>query len=270
MPEDYLWDRSGQPDPQLLQIESSLSRYRHQPRKRPTRLWLPLAIAASLLLLLFFWPSKKSTWTHNGTPVDLNRTINLTTDQTLQVANIGRVTLRAGSRFRILQSDPEHHRMELLAGSFDAFIIAPPYVFQVVTPPAHLDDLGCAYEVSLTPSGNGNLKVKSGWVSVNSSNQQSLVRQGYEVDLIKGAGPSLPRPINGQNNQDVLHLAHLLWRGTTPQARATAFDQLAALHPPPPGVTRDRALRADPKLLTDYWPALNLGPTIKLPRIFYE
>jgi hypothetical protein len=65
-----------------------------------------------------------------------------------------------------------------------------------------------------------------------------------------------------------LGLLHLLWRGTTPDERAQAFDKLAAAYPPPSGVTRDRALRGDTKLVKDYWPALDLGPEIQLPRVF--
>ncbi len=59
--DDYLWDRSGEPDPDVQRLESLLRPLRsHQPApewavarpapRRPGRTWLPLAAAAGLVL----------------------------------------------------------------------------------------------------------------------------------------------------------------------------------------------------------------------------
>jgi hypothetical protein len=56
MNDDYLWDKTGQPDPEIQQLEEILGSLRYQPRPLALpqkRNYLPLlAIAASLLLAL--------------------------------------------------------------------------------------------------------------------------------------------------------------------------------------------------------------------------
>jgi hypothetical protein len=55
MNDDYLWDKTGQPDPEIQQLEQILGTLRYQPKPLviPRRNYFPwLAIAASLLLAL--------------------------------------------------------------------------------------------------------------------------------------------------------------------------------------------------------------------------
>ena len=63
MNDDYLWDKSGEPDPQIQQLEEILGTLRYQPRPlqlpeelstaRPRRNYFPLlAIAATVVLAL--------------------------------------------------------------------------------------------------------------------------------------------------------------------------------------------------------------------------
>lgn len=56
MNDDYLWDKTGQPDPQIQQLEEILGTLRYQPRPlalpRKRNYFPLLAIAASLLLAL--------------------------------------------------------------------------------------------------------------------------------------------------------------------------------------------------------------------------
>ena len=64
MSDDYLWDGSGEPDPEVERLENLLSRYRHQPAplKIPvrqnrfawSRLYSPHTAAVAALMLLFF------------------------------------------------------------------------------------------------------------------------------------------------------------------------------------------------------------------------
>ncbi len=56
MNEEYLWDKSGEPDPQIQELEQILAPLRYQPRPLvipQRRNYFPLAIAASILLVLF-------------------------------------------------------------------------------------------------------------------------------------------------------------------------------------------------------------------------
>lgn len=57
MNDDYLWDKSGKPDPQIQELEEILAplRYRPKPLEIPTvrrRSYVPLAIAAAILIAL--------------------------------------------------------------------------------------------------------------------------------------------------------------------------------------------------------------------------
>lgn len=56
MNEDYLWDKSGEPDPQIQELEEILAPLRYQPKPliiTPKRNYLPLlAIAATVVIAL--------------------------------------------------------------------------------------------------------------------------------------------------------------------------------------------------------------------------
>ena len=60
MNDDYLWDKSGEPDPQIQQLEEILGTLRYQPKPlklpeaaRPRRKYFPLlAIAATVVIAL--------------------------------------------------------------------------------------------------------------------------------------------------------------------------------------------------------------------------
>ena len=58
MNEDYLWDKSGEPDPHIQELEQILAPLRYQPKplELPVvqrRNYFPLAIAATVLIALF-------------------------------------------------------------------------------------------------------------------------------------------------------------------------------------------------------------------------
>jgi negative regulator of sigma E activity len=57
MNEDYLWDKSGEPDPQIQELEEILAPLRYQPKPLAMpvvrrRNYVPLAIAATVLIAL--------------------------------------------------------------------------------------------------------------------------------------------------------------------------------------------------------------------------
>jgi hypothetical protein len=65
MNEDYLWDKSGEPDPQIQELEEILAPLRYQPRPLALpqrRNYVPLAIAATVLIALMagaLWLTQK-------------------------------------------------------------------------------------------------------------------------------------------------------------------------------------------------------------------
>lgn len=57
MSEDYLWDKSGEPDPEIQQLEEILGTLRYQPRPlrlAPRRNYLALLAIAATVLIAFF------------------------------------------------------------------------------------------------------------------------------------------------------------------------------------------------------------------------
>jgi hypothetical protein len=125
-----------------------------------------------------------------------------------------------------------------------------------------------------------------GWVAFESGGREAFIPQGAMCATRPGVGPGTPRyedapagygdalnrldfgrpddPQRGQALQaivssarprDGLTLWHMLTRGT-PAERAQVYDRLAALSPPPPGVTRAAVLAGDRTALERWWNAI--------------
>jgi hypothetical protein len=282
----YLWDRtpSGKPeeDAGFARLEEALGKYRHSappPRMRRRDEAIPLhkyvALAACLALVVAIaWRELgpklrpiETAWLRGAEKLHLDTEYQLGIGETVTVASIGRLRFGAGARFRILESG-QNEVMELLEGRFDALIIADPYRFRVVTAGAHLDDLGCAYEVAVDKDGAGRVEVSLGWVRANGAGADSFIAQGYESTFRPGEAPSEPRRVGASGNGDVLSTLHQVWRGKTAGKRVEAFRALAKRYPPPDSVTESRAARADRSLVKEWWPRLPLGSPIAFPGEF--
>ncbi|PYS73598.1 MAG: hypothetical protein DMF73_05455, partial [Acidobacteria bacterium] len=82
MNDNYLWDRTGQPDADIQELEELLGTLRYQPRQleipatikvRGNRLFLPMAIAAAIALLMIgggLWI--RFAISHSGTTIQAN------------------------------------------------------------------------------------------------------------------------------------------------------------------------------------------------------
>jgi hypothetical protein len=77
--------------------------------------------------------------------------------------------------------------------------------------------------------------------------QSALVRYDFE----SGGADALGAVLGSARPRDSLTLWYLLARAT-PDERPVVFDRLAALSPPPDGVTREAVLALDPRAL-DRW-----------------
>lgn len=283
----YLWDRTPSRDPgddaEFVRLEAHLGQYRSlakppiriQPTRRHWAKYLGLAASLTFVALLSWRElrpnpaSIPTAWTRNGQQLKLKQEYKTTAEETVEVASIGRLRFQSGSRFRILES-AKNEVMELLEGHFDALIIADPYRFRVVTAGARLDDLGCAYEVSVDKQGAGRVEVSLGWVRANGAGADSFIAQGYESTFRPGHPPSEPRRVDatGTNGEDVLVTLHQVWRGKSESERRDAFRTLAKRYPPPPSVTEARAARGDRSLVKEWWLKLPLGNPIAFPENF--
>ena len=208
---------------------------------------------------------------------------------TIAVADIGRLEVAPSTRLRLLQSAAGRKHIALDHGTIQATIWAPPGEFVVDTPSAMAVDLGCMYTLHVDESGGGLLRTTLGWVGFRSNGRESFIPAGAAAVTYPGTGPGLPYFENATSTfraatsefdsaadpsaqrsialqailgearpQDALTLWHLLTR-VNETDRPTVYDRLAALVPPPPGVTRESVLRLDRTALDSWWNALDLG-----------
>jgi hypothetical protein len=226
MNDDYLWDGSGTPDPEVEQLEKQLGRFQFTRPKvafpaaatspmatRPDRRRLWLAAAAIAMLLGGIWLMRALTgrveWTirgMEGSPRIDGKLVarnqiwkigeRLETDAgsrvQLQVDDLGQVEVGPNARLELLQASVTQQQIRLLRGTIHAKVTAPPYVFLVRTPGAYAMDMGCAYTLQVTDGGVSILRVSMGWVDLQHSYLQSLVPAGAAAESRPGIGPGAP------------------------------------------------------------------------------
>lgn len=322
----YLWDGSGEPDPEVARLEETLGRLRHRgapptlparhgragrsdrPRSRPSARAIFAAAAGLLLVVAVSWfvlSMRRASWdvSHiagapllDGTAVTDSGRIavggRLVTDGAsrarLAVGHIGQVDVDPNTRVQLLRAGGREHRFSLERGTLHARIWAPPKFFFVNTPAATAIDLGCAYTLHVADDGSGLLRVTHGWVGFERDGREAYIPQGAVCAMRRDRGPGTPRyedapsgygaaltlldfgaadssaraealtlVLSQARRRDALTLWHLLSRGTDDE-RARVYDRLAALAPPPPGVTRELATSGDRDALARWWDSLGV------------
>jgi hypothetical protein len=223
-PDSYLWDGSGDPDPEIVRLEETLGRLRHRgdPPVLPVRA-LPSgrsrfvaigAIAAGLLLAvavaLLMFVLGHSSWDVSqlaGTPAIDGKVVRgtsrfavgarLVTDAVsrarLVVGHIGQVDVDPNTRVQLIEARGREHRMSLERGTIHARIWAPPKFFFVNTAAATAIDLGCAYTLQVADDGSGLLRVTHGWVAFERDGREAYIPQGAMCATRRDVGPGTPR-----------------------------------------------------------------------------
>jgi ferric-dicitrate binding protein FerR (iron transport regulator) len=226
MNDDYLWDRSGEPDPEVQRLETLLARYRSAVAERSldfarddikTHRSLrtfarPLAAAAILALvavgiayaLRFHW-SSGSPWAitrvtgsaqldgavvrpHDRLGVGDALRTGAGAQVTVRIARVGEVDIGPGSELKLLATGRGRHRVSLERGSIHARLYAPPFTFGVRTPAGMATDVGCAFRLEYD-RGQGVLQVLSGWVDFDG---ETLIPAGAVAELREGRGSGSP------------------------------------------------------------------------------
>jgi hypothetical protein len=206
----------------------------------------------------------------------------------IAVGNIGSVEVEPNTRVQLVASGGHEHRMALEHGTINARIWAPPKFFYVNTRAAVAVDLGCAYTLQVDRQGAGLLRVTHGWVGFVRDGRDTYVPEGAVSVTRDDKGPGTPRyedapsgygealmvldfsgvddprraaaldlVLDNARRRDALTLWHLLTRGT-PEERGRVYDRLAALVPPPDGVSRDIILNGDRLALSRWWDGLGV------------
>jgi len=231
MKDDYLWDGSGEPDPEIQHLEKILGRFRHTrpPLAIPARAslwdrlraqaWLPrLAAGAAMALVgVGAWlvvreapPPQPATATWAvarvaGAPTIASQRIGETgrlgvgqwieTDASsravINVGGLGEVQVEPDTRLRLVEAR-RARRLALQRGTIHAMIWAPPGQFVVDTPSAMAVDLGCAYTLHVDEKGAGLLRVTFGWVAFKLGEREAFIPEGAVCVTRPGSGPGTP------------------------------------------------------------------------------
>jgi len=225
--DDYLWDRSGTPDPTVAELEAMLAPLRLPASLRtlPTRVTSPRSKPYAFLMVLMAEAAMVaalvgSAWMHpvapagpalevtrlSGAPRVGSRVLadrgNWTVGRWLQtdassraeidVGGVGRVEIDPLTRLGLVSTTPGSYRMQLDHGTLHALIWAPPGQFSVATPSSTVVDLGCAYSLTADKNGDGLVEVTSGWVGFVWKGRETFVPAGAVVKTHRGLGPGTP------------------------------------------------------------------------------
>lgn len=229
--DDYLWNASGAPDPEIKQLEELLEGFRGElrvpsfPADVPVRRWAwlslrpalgTLAIAATIALAVFLASERAKTPVGAGwdvTPVEGRAQVGTTTlsgketahlgegqvletddnsRATLNAADIGQIEVEPNTRIRLLNRKSGLNRLALDRGTIRAFIWSSPGEFVVDTPTALAVDLGCSYTLHVDDSGAGLVRTSLGWVGFKLNGRESFIPAGAACATRPKVGPGTP------------------------------------------------------------------------------
>ena len=223
MSEEYLWDRSGEPDPEIEKLEGLLSPFRYQGGQPPVQQPKPTsrhrwwALAAAAVLAIGVWqvtrvaptPALKTTWQAVrtagsprvngqavGDPADVYTGQRIETDASSRVEIrsdfVGQVELEPNSEMVVKESRENRQLLSLRRGVLHALIWAPPSEFAVDTPSVRAVDLGCAYTLETETNGNGLITVQRGWVAFDHEHSESFIPAEAACRVYARRGPGVP------------------------------------------------------------------------------
>jgi hypothetical protein len=225
MSNNYLWDGSGEPDPDVERLEALLGRLRSAPpapalpapavaetRWLSVRTLAPFLATAAVVTFMVAatWRTAQPSWEvarlagqprigstvlAAGSRLAVGET--LVTDGSsrarIDVSTIGHVNVDANTSIRLVATRDAHHRLALMRGTLHAFIVAPPGQFVVDTPYATATDLGCVYTLHVNDDGSGMLSVVAGWVAFEFNGRESFVPADASARTDPDVGPGTPR-----------------------------------------------------------------------------
>jgi hypothetical protein len=222
--DDYVWDGTGEPDPELVELEERLRPLRRvppppewpaargaRPRWRIAALAAAAAVAVAASALLMRGPKARGGWDlrwlegESWSEARVVRRDTLAVGQWIETRaararlsvgprddEIGEVQLEPKTRVGLVDPGRQQHRLSLARGVMHATIWAPPGNFVVDTPSAAAVDMGCRYTLEVDERGAGRLRVEAGWVGFEARGLQSLVPAGAQCATRAGIGPGTP------------------------------------------------------------------------------
>lgn len=213
---EYLWDRSGEPDTYLRGLEDQLARYRFDKPIRIAEKSIPMAArrgrwrwiayggaAAAAAIIVFagyvalipVFGQPGTEWrvvAREGEPIVSGVAIVgsgtlvaggvVQTDAhsraVISAGKVGRIEVQPGSSVRLISTAPGRHRLAVERGRIVAKLWAPPFTFGFATPAADVFDVGCAFTMDVDGRGAATVRVTSGWVQFETAQRRQVVPEG--------------------------------------------------------------------------------------------
>jgi FecR protein len=215
MNEDYLWDGSGPPDPEIVRLEQALGTFRYRggppallPRPRAAWRWAAIAaaIVGGVVAVRMLAPRPEPTSWQVDRAAGPARVGGKDATASMHIDRGDILRTGAGARLELLADDigrvelgPQSELrassgkgLSLARGQLHAFIWAPPREFVVETPSSSTVDLGCEYTLDVDSAGNGIVRVSMGWVAFQFHDRESFIPAGARCATRKTSGPGIP------------------------------------------------------------------------------
>jgi len=214
---DYLFQRSGPPDPEVEAMERTLAPLRFDPASRPltlararrprTALHVIAAAAAVVAVCggaIAAWSAWRLKWdegrawtvrlndSKSALPVSGSLDVPAGSVAAIDIARIGEMRAAAGTILSLAQTRSARHRITLDAGSISVRVWAPPGRFGIQTPAGEVIDLGCVFDLSVDGGGSTHLEVRTGWVQLANGFGEALVPAGATSTMTTSRRPTVP------------------------------------------------------------------------------
>ena len=222
---DYLWDRSGEADASVGDLERLMAPLAWRPRewrepatttghRWPLRFVAALAATITIVTGLSTFVGRLSREPQQGvaitrlegTPTIARAPVRdsqlLTTGRWLEtndkaralveIENVGRIEVQPSSRLALIRSRAGDHRLHLARGTVQAVIVSPPGHFSMSTPSATAVDLGCVYTMTVGDDEVGLVQVLAGWVGFEWRGRESFIPAGASCVTRPRLGPGTP------------------------------------------------------------------------------
>lgn len=203
--DDYLWDRTGEPAPDIERLEQLLAPLAHDRRQLPldllpaqrpaparaTRRW-PWLLAAAVLLCAggALWLLHEPALAEGDAPREFAAG---KTPRTIELGDLATLTLQPGSEVRFEHWRKDEMLFSLLEGGLEARVqpTVKPRFFQIATALGRVVDQGCLFELSLSAPDRAHVSVTEGAVTFEFPQRSVFVPAGASTD-VASSGPSTP------------------------------------------------------------------------------
>lgn len=217
--DDYLWDRSGEPDSELRQLEDLLRGYKYEPPRKPIwrrsfiQVFVPLAAAAALILSFTLTHPRKDiapppVWkatvdlgapTVDGTRISSDIVVAsgqwLQTDESsrlqLTLGPAGEVFVESGTKLQITSASDAAPHITLKQGMIHVALWSDSDV-TISTPSGDAVDRNDEFVLAVDETGHACLSVNTGGVSLRHLNRESIVPAGAVCEAFPDRGVGTP------------------------------------------------------------------------------